>query len=83
MSCKLSKPYLTRTGKSEQVSLVEESNEKENKRKCLKIENNNHKDVVRNNPVEIRKHSVNSSEIEKNFVTNSELARNKLLDEGS
>ena len=39
-----------RTDKSEQVSLVEESNEKENKRKCLKIENNNHKDVVRNNP---------------------------------
>ena len=47
----------------------------------MKIQNNNHKDVIRNNPVEISKHSVNSSEIDKNFVTNSELARNKLLDE--
>ena len=49
----------------------------------MKIQNNNHKDVIRNNPVEISKHSVNSSEIDKNFVTYSELARNKLLDEGS
>ena len=54
-----------RTGKSERVSLIEESNEKKYNCKSLKNENNEYVDVIRNKPVEIRNHSVNSSEIDK------------------
>ena len=71
-----------RTDKSERLSLIEESNEKKYNCKSLKNENNEYVDVIRNKPVEIRNHSVNSSEIDKNFVINIEQARNKLLDEG-